>query len=111
MVEAGCEERKLAIERKDFHEGVYPLPCTVIVDAGWSKRSHRHSYNAKSGVGVIIGFYTQKLLHIGVRNKYCAACAREIEDHICYRNWNESSSAMKQTLLWMASVKQREYMD
>ena len=57
MIQAGCEECKLAIERKDFHEGV--PATTVIVDAGWSKRSHRHSYNAKSGVGVIIGFYTQ----------------------------------------------------
>ena len=97
MIEAGCEERKLAIERKDFHEGV--PATTVIVDAGWSKRSHRHSYNAKSGVGVIIGYYTQKLLHIGVRNKYCAACARGIEDHICYQNWNESSSAMETDII------------
>ena len=45
MIEASCEERKLAIERKDFHKGV--PATTVIVDAGWSKRSHRHSYNAK----------------------------------------------------------------
>ena len=35
MIEAGCEERKVAIERKDFHEGV--PATTVIVDAGWSK--------------------------------------------------------------------------
>ena len=81
MIEAGCEERKLAIERKDFHEGV---PATMHCDCrcGMVKRSHPHSYNAKSGVGIIIGFYTQKLLHIGVRNKYCAACARGMKDHI-----------------------------
>jgi len=97
MMEAGREERKLAIEREDFHEGV--PATTVIVDAGWSKRSHRHTYNAKSGVGVIIGFYTQKLLHIGVRNKYCTACARGIKDHTCYRNWDESSSAMETNII------------
>ena len=79
ITEAGYEEGKLPIERKDLHEGV--PATTVIVDAGWSKRSHRH---AKSGVGVIIGFYTQKLLHIGTRNKYCTACARGINGHICY---------------------------
>ena len=50
-------------------------PCiTVMVDRGWSKRSHKHSYNAKSGVGNVIGLCTGKLLHIGVRDKYCACC-------------------------------------
>ena len=97
MLEAGREERKLAIERKDFHENV--PATTVIVDAGWSKRSHRHSYNAKSGVGVIIGFYTQKLLHLGVRNKYYTACLRGIKDHTCYQNWDKSSSAMETDII------------
>ena len=60
----------------DFCEGVSAI--TVIVDGGWSKRSHRHSYNAKSGVGIIIGYATRKLLHIGVRNKYCTACTQGI---------------------------------
>ena len=32
MIEAGCEECKLAIERKDFHEGV--PATTVIVETG-----------------------------------------------------------------------------
>ena len=34
-----------------------------------------------------------KLLHIGVRNKYCHACAKQIplENHTCYKNRNESS--------------------
>ena len=56
MAEAG----KLAIRRGDYHEGVPAI--TVIVDGGWSKRSHRHSYNANSGVGIIIGKATGKLL-------------------------------------------------
>lgn len=47
----------------------------MIVDGGWSKRSHRHSYNAKSGVAIIIGQAIGKLLHIGVGNKYCTAGA------------------------------------
>ena len=47
----------MAQERNDMVDG-YPA-ITVIVDGGWSKRSHKHSYNAKSGVGVIIGKETK----------------------------------------------------
>ena len=89
-------EREIAIQKGHFHEGVPAI--TVIVDGGWSKRSHKHSYNAKSGVAIIIGKETGKLLHIGVRNKFCHACARKIpkENHTCYRNWTASSSEWKQ---------------
>ncbi len=67
MIAAGREEKRLAEERDDYHEGV--LAITVVVDAGWCKRSHRHSYNAKSGLGIIVGQVTSKLLYLGVRNK------------------------------------------
>ena len=95
MAQAGREEKQLAIERGSYHEGVPAI--TVIVDGGWSKRSHKHSYNAKSGVAVIIGKATGKLLHIGVRNKHCHACSRGIskENHVCYKNWSASSSEME----------------
>ena len=59
MLEAGREEKGLVEERGDFHHGVPAI--TVVVDGGWSKRSHEHSYNAKSGVAVIIGQETGKL--------------------------------------------------
>ncbi len=99
FAEAGQEERKIAEEKGSFHEGVPAI--AVIVDGGWSKRSHKHSYNAKSGVGVIIGKETGKLLFIGVRNKYCHACARGIneEDHTCFRNWSASSSEMETDII------------
>ena len=51
----------LYISRNSFHEGVPAI--TVIVDGGWSKRSHKHSYIAKSGVGIIVGKETGKILH------------------------------------------------
>ena len=54
----------MAEERGEYHEGVPAI--TVIVDGGWSKRSHKLSYNANSGVGIIIGKETGKLLHLGV---------------------------------------------
>ena len=76
MLEAGKEVKRLAEERGDYHEGVPTI--TVIVDGGWSKRSHHHSYNAQSGVAVVIGQATRKLLYIGVRNKYCTVCTQGI---------------------------------
>ena len=99
MAEAGQEERRLAIEKGCYHEGVSTI--TVIVDGGWSKQSHWHSYTARSGVSIIIGKAMGKLLHIGTHNKYCHACARQIplENHICYKNWNKSSSQMETDII------------
>lgn len=42
LAKAGEEERKLAIERTEFDEDVPRVP--VVVDAGWSKHTHKH-YN------------------------------------------------------------------
>ena len=76
ILEAGKEEKRLAEEWGDYHQGVPAI--TVIVDGGWSKCYHKHSYNAKSGVGIIIGQQTGNILHIGVRNKIllsmCTRC-------------------------------------
>ena len=107
MAEAGKEEKRLAEERGDYHEGVPAI--TVIVDGGWSKRSHRHSYNAKSGVGIIVGQATGKLLYIGVRNKYCTACTQGVppDQHTCYKNWDESSSEMEPDII-LEGFKQAE---
>ena len=72
-MEAGKEEKMLAEQRNEYHEGVPVI--SVVVDGWWSKRSHKHSYNANSGVGVIFGAVTKCLLFIGVRNKYCSVCS------------------------------------
>ena len=71
---AAEEEKRLAISKGSYHNGIPAI--TVVVDAGWSKRSHKHSYNAKSGVGIVVGMETKKLLHVGVKNKYCSVCAQ-----------------------------------
>ena len=99
MAAAGEEEKRLAEERGDYHEGIPAI--TVILDGGWSKRSHKHSYNAKSGVAIIMGKETGKLLHIGVRNKYCSGCTQGIpqEKHKCYKNWDASSSEMETDII------------
>ena len=47
------KERELAMQENCFDEGI---PATdVIVGGGWSTRSHKHRYSAKSGVACIIG--------------------------------------------------------
>ena len=45
MIEAGKEEKRLAEERGDYYNGVSAI--TVVVDGGWSKRSYKHTYDAK----------------------------------------------------------------
>ena len=101
MKEAGNEERSIAIANGRYHQGVPAI--TVIIDGGWSKRSHKHSYNAKSGVGIIIGKETKKILYLGVRNKYCSACNKAAggipPKHDCFKNWSESSSAMETDII------------
>ena len=103
LLSAGREEREHAITNNKFFEGV--PACTVVVDAGWSKRSHKHSYNANSGVGVIFGAHSKKLLYIGIHNKYCSTCSvaqrssDTIPPHKCYKNWSQSSCAMESDII------------
>ena len=103
LLTAGQIERQLAIAQGNYHHGVPAI--TVIVDGGWSKRSHKHSYNVKSGVGVIFRATTKALLFIGVRNKYCSICAintarnKPIPTHQCYRNWSGSLCSMEPDII------------
>ena len=111
MKMAAEEEKRHAIQQKSFHEGVPAI--SVIVDGGWSKRSHKHSYNAKSGVGIILGAHTGKLLHVGVRNKCCASCQTDKHktkqsQHTCYKNWDGPSSSMETDIL-VEGFKQAEH--
>ena len=99
MLEAGAVGKKAAVDRGDFCKGVPAL--TVIVDGGWSKRSHKHTYNVLGGVAIIIGKHSGKLLHVGICNKYCSTCSSaasmstDLHVHNCYKDWYESSQAME----------------
>ncbi|KAH7948414.1 hypothetical protein HPB52_021981 [Rhipicephalus sanguineus] len=104
MTEAGEEEKMLAEAAGDFCEDGTTPWITVVVDGGWSHRSHGHRYSANSGVAVIVGKRTQKLLYLGVRNKLCSTCEYyakkgERKEHSCYRNWDQSSGAMEADIL------------
>ena len=98
MLEAGSEERRLAMERNDYHEGVPSI--TVICDGGWSKRCHKHTYNALGGVGVIFGAVTGKLLHIGVRNEHCYVCSWQNQDTVIQLHISVSKTGMTQVRQW-----------
>ena len=58
MIKTGREEKQITEQNKNYHEGVSAI--TVVVDGGWSKRSHKHFYNTNSGVGVIFGIGNRK---------------------------------------------------
>ncbi len=99
MLEAGIQERKIAEEAGIYDEDIPAIG--VILDCGWSKTAHKHTYNAKAGVGVIIGQKTKRLLHIGIKQKSCLICERsesagtQSPQHSCSANWRESSQAME----------------
>ena len=97
MTSAGKEERDIAIANNSYHQGIPAV--TVIVDGGWSKRTHKHSYNAKSGVVIITGKATGKILYMGVCNKFCSICNRHPEQPPRFRNWNGSSAAMETDII------------
>ena len=103
MAKAGAEERRIAIEKGNYHQGVPAI--SVVCDGGWSKRTHKHTYNAFGGVAVIFGLETNKLLYMGVRNKFCGICKvaenknTKPKEHNCYLNWKESSQAMETDII------------
>ena len=103
MLKAGEEEKFLAEQNGEYFDGVPKIK--VICDGGWSKRTHKHSYIALSGVGIVIGARTKKILGLGVRNKYCSTCNlaatqhRDPPYHKCYKNWDLSSQAMEPDIL------------
>lgn len=52
MHERGCRGRETGGTKVFFHGGIKVI--TVIVDAGLTKRTHKHSCNANSGEGIMI---------------------------------------------------------
>ena len=110
MKEAGAAEKRIAISNRRYHQGMPAI--TVIVDGGWSKRSHKHSYNAKSGVAIIIGKETGKILYLDVRNKYCSICQKAgdstVPQHTCFHNWDESSSALETDIILKGFLQSEE---
>lgn len=74
---------------------------TVIVDWGWCRRYYGHGFDAESGVPVIIGVLTKRVLYTGVSNNYCVACKiAELQkqlpkNHKSKKNWDFSSASVE----------------
>jgi len=95
MKTAANEERELALQR---NEVINRIPyIAVIGDRSWIKRSEQDG--SLSSVGTIIGARTGKVLHMAVRNKYCAVCVKagklekERTNYKCYKNWGRDCSS------------------
>lgn len=101
MKKAAEEERQAAIGRGDVDEEDGIPFVSVVTDECWSKRSYNKNYTALSGVASIVGAHTNKVLWIGVRNKYCVMCVRygnkdlTPPPHFCTRNYSGLSSDME----------------
>ncbi|CAB3257779.1 unnamed protein product [Arctia plantaginis] len=115
MLNAAKQEIEAAKSRGDINNaGIAMIP--VEADACWGKRSYKNNYSALSGVAAIIGENSGKVLHIGVRNKYCVMCARAnkkgqpARPHKCTKNHSGSSTSMEQAILvegFKNSIKDR----
>ena len=77
MKSAGEMEKTIAISQNRYHQGVPAI--TVIINGGWSKQSHKHSYNAKSCVGIIIGKATGKIIQLET--------AQQSHDEVASHKW------------------------
>ena len=107
LVKAGAEERRLAIERGDYHEDVPAIP--VVVDGGWSKRTYKHSYNANSGVGVIFGATTRKfcMWQYGISTVQCVQSHIEME--LSLRSMTASRTGVVRLVRWRQTLSQRVF--
>ncbi|KAK7791852.1 hypothetical protein R5R35_011054 [Gryllus longicercus] len=102
MKEAGEEEKNLTIENGNVTEDGSPF-FTVLEDGGWpSLCSHGHRYR---DVSRVIGMRTQKILDLGIRNKYCSMCEYREAQRLdpthekCYKNWEGASASMEKDML------------
>ncbi|KAL4083125.1 hypothetical protein QTP88_028455 [Uroleucon formosanum] len=97
---AGIEEKRWALEAGDIDSNGIPM-CPVVADGQWGKRSYKTKYDALSGAATIIGFRSNKILFVGIRNRYCCICERsstlklKANEHNCFLNWRKSATGME----------------
>lgn len=107
MKENGKEEIGLAIALNQVIETpTGSIPWTsVYCDGQWSKRCYNQKGTALSGSAAIIGLLSKKPLFVAVRNKFCYICktnegkAGGTPEHICFKNFSGSSSAMEASVI------------
>lgn len=104
MIEAGKEEASIALESGNVSPSGIPT-IAVTADAAWGKRSYKTNFSSAAGVGAIIGVKSGKLLHVGIKNKYCVTCSRAANKNItplkhrCNKNHTGSSTSMEKSII------------
>ncbi|KAJ8896049.1 hypothetical protein PR048_001390 [Dryococelus australis] len=100
MLDAAEEEKAIAIRDRNVDSDGVPM-CTVVADGAWCRRSYKTNYDSISGVASIVGFKREKVLYIGVRNRYCSICAscqnakQTPPRHTCFLDWKKSATSME----------------
>nr|XP_011302989.1 PREDICTED: uncharacterized protein LOC105266494 [Fopius arisanus] len=98
IIQNGKEELRIAHDTGSFIDGI--PACSVIVDGSWPVRSYNSGGRAESGMAVIIGAATKKILFVGYRNRYCLVCTRAnnrqcpIPNHRCFVNYPGDKSIL-----------------
>lgn len=104
MIQAGKEEASLALENGSVSPSGIPS-ISVTADAAWGKRSYKTNFSSATGVAAIIGLNTGKILHVGIKNKYCIICSRAANklvtppEHLCNANHSGSSTSMEKAVI------------
>ena len=76
----------------------------LAYDMMWQRRSTGKAYNSLSGLGVLVGSQTNKIVEYGVRQKDCRKCtfyknkSLPVPEHTCYKNFDLSAKAMEADL-------------
>ena len=98
-LQAGKEEKRIAEQNGRYSEGIPSI--SVVVDASWNKKTHKHSYNANSGIRSFVlkqeKFYTLEC----VISTYSIAKRKgtELRSHLCFLNWSKSSTSMQADII------------
>jgi hypothetical protein len=86
-----------------------------VTDGGWQKRSYNHNGNSLSGVGVLIGKQTGKILDSEVLSVQCKVCEvakrkkLEVKSHNCTALWTKSTKAMESEIAVRMWNRSEEY--
>ena len=62
LISAGEEKKRLAIARGEYHQGI--PATTVVVDAGWSKRSHKTFEQRQLRCGSNLWFFVLNVFYL-----------------------------------------------
>ena len=108
MKKAAEEEKAYALRKNQVQEANgEKIPwIAVVTDGGWMTRSYGTNLSSLSGLAVIIGLHTGKVLWIGTKNKYCAKCDSEEKfglekNHDCFKDYdiNAPSTGMETQII------------